>query len=186
MKLHATPIAGVWEVETTTWRDARGSLTRLFEAGDFEATGALPADTRFVQVNLSVTATRGTVRGLHVQHAPALEHKLVRCVRGRVHDVAVDLRRGSPTFGHWHAVELDDGGARALLIAPGCAHGFQALTDDVHLLYHHSAAWSPEHEAGVRHDDPRLAIRWPLPVTVLSPRDATFPPMTDAFEGVRA
>lgn len=186
MRLVRTPIAGVWEVETGTYRDVRGSLTRLFCAEDFEASGALPAGRRFVQVNLSVTASRGTVRGMHVQRAPALEHKLVRCLRGRVHDVAVDLRAGSPTFGRWHAVELDAEGARALLIPPGCAHGFQALTDDVHLLYHHDAPWSPDHEAGVRHDDPALGIRWPLPVTLLSPRDASFAPMGERFDGVRA
>jgi dTDP-4-dehydrorhamnose 3,5-epimerase len=186
MRMIATPIDGVWEVESDAHRDRRGSLTRLFCADAFEAAGALPAGQRFVQVNLALTTLRGTVRGMHVQRAPALEHKLVRCLRGRIWDVAVDLRRGSPTFSRWHGVELDGGRSHALLLPPGCAHGFQALTDDVQLLYHHGAAWSPEHEAGVRHDDPRLAIRWPLPVTVLSPRDAAFPLITDAFEAVHA
>jgi dTDP-4-dehydrorhamnose 3,5-epimerase len=168
MKFHATTIQGLWEVETAPHRDARGSLTRVYCADAFAE--VMPG-LRIVQINHSITAQRGTVRGLHFQRAPALEAKLIRCLRGRVFDVAVDLRADSPTFGSWHALELSPQQPRQLLIPPGCAHGFQTLADDCELLYGHSAAYAPACEDGVRHDDPRLAIAWPEPVTELSPRD---------------
>ena len=183
MKLHATPIAGLWEIETVPHRDARGSLTRVFCADAFAA--AAPG-LRFVQVNQSITKRRGTIRGLHFQRPPAAEWKLIRCLRGHVFDVAVDLRKGSPTFGRWHPVLLSADNQRQILIPPGCAHGFQTLADDSELLYQHSAAYSPALEDGVRHDDPRLAIDWPEPATSLSPRDLALGPFDGGFEGVRA
>ena len=182
MKFHATPIAGLWEIETMPRGDARGSLTRLHCV---EAFAPIATDLRFVQSNLSVTATRGTVRGLHFQRAPALEAKLIRCLRGRVFDVAVDLRLGSPTFARWHAVELAGDNQRQVFIPPGCAHGFQALEDDCALLYQHTAPYTPACEDGLRHDDPRIAIRWPLPVTGLSPRDLGLRVLDAFFEGMR-
>ncbi|MEO7335898.1 MAG: dTDP-4-dehydrorhamnose 3,5-epimerase family protein [Caldimonas sp.] len=181
MKFHPTPIAGVYEVEVSMRSDARGSLTRIYCADEFDA--VMPG-LRIVQVNHSVTRERGTVRGFHFQRAPALEAKLIRCLRGRVFDVAVDLREGSPTFAHWHAIELAPGTPRQLLIPPGCAHGFQALVDDCELLYQHSAPYTPECEGGVRHDDPALGVRWPLPVTGASPRDLGFGPIHAGFERV--
>ena len=182
MKFHTTPIAGLWEVETAPRGDARGSLTRVYCAEAFIE--AMPS-LRIVQVNHSTTARRGTVRGLHFQRAPALEAKLIRCLRGRVFDVAVDLRAGSPTFARWHAVELSPERSRQLLIPPGCAHGFQTLADDSELLYQHSAPYAPAHEDGVRHDDPRLAIAWPEPVTGLSERDRSFRSIDASFESVQ-
>ena len=183
MKLAATPIAGLREVETAPHRDARGSLTRLFCAEAFEP---LVPGLRFVQVNHSITLGRGTVRGMHLQRAPAEEWKLVRCLRGRVFDVAVDLRDGSPTFRRWHAVELAADNQRQVFIPPGCAHGFQALEDGSELLYQHTAPYAPDCEDGVRYDDPGLAIRWPLPATGLSMRDLGFRSLDAAFEGMRA
>jgi dTDP-4-dehydrorhamnose 3,5-epimerase len=135
---------------------------------------------------LSLTARRGTVRGLHYQRAPAAETKLVRPVAGSVWDVIVDLRVGSPTYLRWQAVTLTAGDDTQVLIPEGVAHGFQALSDDAQLLYFHSHAYSPEHESGVRYDDPRLAIAWPLPVVHLSPRDAAFAPLDGRPEGVTA
>jgi dTDP-4-dehydrorhamnose 3,5-epimerase len=181
--LVATPIAGLWEVETSPHRDERGSLTRVFCADAFAA--AMPG-LRFVQVNHSITRRRGTIRGLHFQRPPAAEWKLIRCLRGRVFDVAVDLRAGSPTFARWHPVLLTADNQRQILIPPGCAHGFQTLDDDAELLYQHSAAYTPACEDGVRHDDPRLAIAWPEPAAHLSPRDLALRRLDDAFEGVRA
>lgn len=183
MKLHATPIAGVWEVETAPHRDDRGSLVRLFCA---EAFATAAPGLRFVQVNHSITHRRGTIRGMHFQRPPATEWKLIRCLRGRVFDVAVDLREGSPTFGRWHAVLLTAENQRQILIPPGCAHGFQTLADDSELLYQHSAAYDPAVEDGVRHDDPRFAIAWPEAAANLSPRDLGFRAVDEAFEGVRA
>jgi len=169
MNFVPTPIAGLWEVGTAPHRDERGSLTRLFCAEAFAEVA--PGGLRFVQVNHSITRRRGTVRGLHLQRAPAAEWKLIRCLRGRVFDVAVDLRPRSATFGRWHAVELSDENQRQILIPPGCAHGFQTLVDGCELLYQHSAAYRPDCEDGVRHDDPGLAIAWPEPATDVSARD---------------
>lgn len=172
MKFAPTPIAGVWQVQATPHADERGSFTRLYCAEAFDA--VMPG-LCFVQANLSVTRGRGTLRGLHLQRAPSKEWKLVRCLRGRVFDVAADLRRGSITYGRWFALELDEHQPLALLIPPGVAHGFQALSDEAQLLYQHSAAHAPALEGGVRHDDPLLAIRWPLPPSRLSPRDRRLP-----------
>jgi dTDP-4-dehydrorhamnose 3,5-epimerase len=168
MKFEPTPIAGVCLVHSVPQLDARGSFTRLYCA---EAFDALMPGLCFVQTNLSLTQQRGTLRGLHLQRAPAQEYKLVRCLRGRVYDVAADLRAGSPSFGRWFGLELNEQQPSALLIPPGVAHGFQALSDDAMLLYQHSAAHHPALEDGVRFDDPLLAIRWPLPPQRLSARD---------------
>jgi dTDP-4-dehydrorhamnose 3,5-epimerase len=168
MQFIDTPIAGVWQVQTAPIADPRGQFTRLYCAQRF---AAVAADLQFVQVNLSQTQHCGTVRGLHLQRAPSREFKLVRCLRGRVFDVVADLRAASPTFGRWFALELSEHNQRELLVPPGVAHGFQALDDDVQLLYQHSAAHDARLEDGVRHDDPSLAIAWPLPVSLLSPRD---------------
>jgi dTDP-4-dehydrorhamnose 3,5-epimerase len=178
MRLERTPIEGMWVVVTEPRGDARGRFTRLFCE---QAFAPIRVGLRFVQVNLSTTAARGTVRGLHLQRAPGAEAKLIRCLRGRVFDVAVDLRADSPSFGRWHAVELGDDLERSVFIPEGCAHGFQALTDDAQLLYQHTAPHAPALEAGVRHDDARLAIAWPLPPANLSPRDAALPGFDEAL-----
>ena len=183
MKFEATAIAGLWELETVPRSDERGSLTRVFCA---QAVLKVAPDLRFVQVNHSITKRRGTIRGMHFQRSPSAEWKLIRCLRGRVFDVAADLREGSPTFGRWHSVELSEDNQRQILIPPGCAHGFQALVDGCELLYQHSEAYAPEREDGVRHDDPRLAVPWPEPVTGLSPRDRGFRLVGADFRGVRA
>lgn len=181
MNFTATPLAGLWIVETIPRGDARGRLTRLSCERSMQS---IHPGLHFRQVNLSYSAQRGTVRGMHYQRAPAAETKLVRCLRGRVFDVAVDLRAGSATFRHWHGVELEASNERQLLIPQGFAHGFQALTDDVELLYQHSADYDPECEAGVRHDDPALAITWPLPVTTMSDRDRSHRLIDAQFQGV--
>ena len=136
------------------------------------------------------TASRRSRRScrsrVHRRGATAAETKLVRPVAGSVWDVIVDLRVGSPTYLRWQAVTLTAGDDTQVLIPEGVAHGFQALSDDAQLLYFHSHAYSPEHESGVRYDDPRLAIAWPLPVVHLSPRDAAFAPLDGRPEGVTA
>ena len=182
MKLLPTPLPGLHVVDTEPAADARGRFERLFCEHEW---APLRAGLHFVQVNLSTTSRRGTVRGMHYQRAPAAEAKLIRCVRGRVHDVAVDLRAGSPTFLRWHAVELRADEPRELFIPEGFAHGFQALSDDAQLLYFHTRAWTPECEGGVRHDDPRLGIEWPLPVAALSDRDRAHPLLDAGFAGLR-
>ncbi len=172
MKFEPTTIPGVWQVHSRPQPDTRGSFTRLYCA---EAFDAIMPGLCFVQANLSVTRQRGTRRGLHLMRAPAQEYKLVRCLRGRVFDVAADLRPDSPGYGRWYAMELSEDRPVALLIPPGVAHGFQALSDDAQLLYQHSTAHVAALDEGVHHADPRLGIDWPLPVRLLSPRDAKLP-----------
>ena len=174
VELRATPLAGVLELWSTPWRDARGAFLNAFRAADpvfLAAWGHRPIG----QVNLSLTQRVGSLRGLHLQGPPHEEAKLVRCLRGRVWDVAVDLRVGSATYRRWHALELSPDQANALLIPEGCAHGFQVLEPGSELLYLHSGPWRPEAETGVRWDDPALAVAWPLPVGELSARDRALP-----------
>lgn len=176
LTFHPTPIEGVFEVERRPIADARGQFERLFCDAEFAATGGFPDGP--VQVNLATTGLAGTVRGLHYQVQPGKgpgEAKLVTCVAGRVFDVAVDLRPGSPTRLQHHAVELDAGGTRSLLIPAGVAHGMQALEDGTTLVYLHAAPYDAELERGIRVDDPTLAIPWPLAIANLSDRDRALP-----------
>jgi dTDP-4-dehydrorhamnose 3,5-epimerase len=182
MRLVPTPLAGLHVVETEAVGDARGRFERLFCE---QAWAPLRRGLHFVQINLSTTARRGTVRGLHFQRSPAAEAKLIRCVRGRVFDVAVDLRAGSSTFLQWHAVELSEDVPREIFIPEGFAHGFQALTDDVQLLYFHTAPWTASCEGGLRNDDPRLAIDWPLPPSHVSARDSAHPLLESNYAGMQ-
>ena len=176
------PLAGLKRIERQRLRDERGFFARLFCREELAKAGWTQP---VVQINHSYTAQRGTVRGLHYQRPPHTEMKLVTCIRGEVWDVAVDLRAGSTTFLQWHAERLSADNGCALLIPPGFAHGFQALTDDVELIYCHSAAYCPQAEGGLLPTDPRLAIPWPLPITLISKRDASFPVIDVMFQGVR-
>ncbi len=174
-------IAGLRLATSRLVSDARGEFARLFDRGWLSD---VQGDRPIVQVNRSLTREVGVIRGLHFQHGPALEAKWVRCLHGRVIDIAVDLRRGSPTFLHHFAVELSPALGNALFIPEGCAHGFQVLEPDSELLYLHTAPYAPAHEGGVRFDDPLLAIPWPLPPAGLSPRDLAHPLLTPDFEGI--
>ncbi|MBS0372164.1 MAG: dTDP-4-dehydrorhamnose 3,5-epimerase [Proteobacteria bacterium] len=176
------PLDGLKLVEAQRIGDARGFLTRLFCAEELLSAGW---SKPIAQINHTYTARRGTVRGLHFQHPPHAEMKLVRCIRGEVWDVAVDLRRSSASFLHWHAEKLSADNGRALLLPEGFAHGFQTLSDDVEMLYCHSAAYAPAAEDGLHAEDPRLAIPWPLPITELSARDQDHPPLTEGFAGIK-
>jgi dTDP-4-dehydrorhamnose 3,5-epimerase len=181
LKATATAIAGLYEIDSAAVGDARGKFLRLF--CERELASARP-NLHFAQINLSETRERGSVRGMHYQKPPAAEAKLVRCLRGRIFDVAVDLRSGSPTFLRWHGVELSADNDRALFIPEGLAHGFQTLTDDVQMLYLHTMPWTPDREGGVRYDDPRLDIRWPLPVAIVSDKDRAHPLIDSTFSGL--
>lgn len=181
MKLHATLIAGAWEMESASFEDHRGAFSRLFCAKEMaEAIGG----RHIVQINQSQTRQVGALRGLHYQRQPQAEMKIVRCLKGRVFDVALDLRQRSPTFMQWHALELSPGSRRAFIIPEGCAHGFQVLEPDSELLYLHTAFYTPALEGGVRYDDPRAAVKWPLPPCDISARDMNHPYLTEEFEGI--
>jgi len=173
-EVRSTTIAGVLELVGQPFADYRGAFLNAFRAEESsfaQAWGNRP----IAQVNLSRTDRISTIRGLHLQAPPHKETKLVRCISGRVWDVAVDLRSSSATFGNWHAVELSPGSSNALLIPEGCAHGFQVLEASSELLYLHSGSWVLEAETGVRFDDPQLAITWPLTPSGLSERDLALP-----------
>ena len=177
-ELFRTPLEGVWELRSQPFKDHRGAFLNAFRLQE-PAFQQVWGDRPIAQVNLSRTDAVGSIRGLHLQAVPYAEAKLVRALRGRVWDVAVDLRETSSTFGCWHAVELSPEEGNALLIPEGCAHGFQVLEPGSELLYLHSSAWVPEAETGVRWDDPTLAIAWPLPVAGLSDRDRNLPFFSD-------
>lgn len=176
-----TPIAGLKIVERQQLGDGRGFLARIFCAEEFAAAGWQKS---IAQINQTLTQKQGTVRGMHYQHPPFTEMKLVSCLRGEIWDVAVDLRAGSPTLLQWHAEKLSAANHRALLIPEGFAHGFQALSDDCELIYLHSMAYSPSAEAGLNPQDPRLSITWPLAMNELSDRDAQQLMLDHQFKGL--
>lgn len=168
-----TSLDGVMVITRQRIGDHRGSLSRVFCARELATAGWLKP---IVQINHTHTQRRGTVRGMHFQRVPHAEMKLVSCIRGAVLDVAVDVRRQSPTYLRWHAEELSAENGRSLLIPEGFAHGFQALSDDCEMLYFHTAEYTPQAEAGVHALDSLVGIEWPLPVVELSARDASHPP----------
>jgi dTDP-4-dehydrorhamnose 3,5-epimerase len=147
-------------------------FARAFCAQEFSAQGL---ETAFVQANISTTARAGTVRGMHFQREPHAEVKLVRCVKGAIYDVIVDMREGSQTYLRWFGAELSDDNGLAMYVPKGFAHGYQALTDSATAFYMVSAYYAPQAESGLRCDDPRLAIAWPRAVSDLSDKDAKWP-----------
>ena len=181
MKISQTPISGLMVVETESRSDQRGTFTRLYCQNELQE---IIGSRKIVQINHSSTHTIGAVRGLHYQQAPHAEMKLVRCIEGKVWDVAVDLRVGSPTFLSWHAEELSKSNKRMMVIPEGCAHGFQVMEEDSELLYLHTAIYAPSLEGGVQAMDPKLAIHWPLPVQDLSDRDRNQSLLTSDFSGL--
>lgn len=172
----STPLAGVKSIRRKRIGDERGWLERLFCLDDLAVAGWI---WNVAQINRTLTARKGTVRGMHFQRAPFEEAKLVTCLKGKVFDVAVDLRPASPTYLHWHGEILSDANDTSLLVPTGCAHGFQALSDDVEMLYFHSAPYAVAAEGGVRADDPALGIAWPMEIAEMSERDRNHPLLED-------
>ena len=176
-----TPLADLKLLKRKHLGDTRGYLTRLFDAEELTEIG-WPGPV--AQVNETGTATSGTVRGFHYQSPPFAEAKLISVTRGAVLDIAIDIRRGSPTFLQHHAVELSAENDLSYLLPEGFAHGYQSLTSDVRMVYIHSAPYRAEAEAGLNVVDPRLAIAWPRDIANLSARDQSFAMLSDDFEGV--
>jgi dTDP-4-dehydrorhamnose 3,5-epimerase len=181
MKIHPTPIPDLVIAESIAFKDERGAFARLF--CDQELSSVI-GQRKIVQINHSCTEAVGAVRGLHFQQAPYAEMKLVRCLKGKVWDVAVDLRPHSPSYKHWHAQELSPHHVNMIVIPEGFAHGFQVLEAGSELLYLHTAIYKPETEGGVRYDDPELAIAWPLTVTDISVRDSSHAYIDKSFRGI--
>jgi dTDP-4-dehydrorhamnose 3,5-epimerase len=174
LKFQPTPLRGAFVVEPERIEDDRGFFARSFCQEEFRAHGLNPA---VAQCNVSWNRRKGTLRGLHFQAKPHEEAKLVRCTRGAIWDVIVDLRDGSPTRLHWHAVELSTDNRLALYIAEGFAHGFQTLRDDSEVLYQMAELYHPDLARGVPWNDPKIGIAWPLADPILSERDRSYPPL---------
>jgi dTDP-4-dehydrorhamnose 3,5-epimerase len=172
MIFRETELAGLVVVELERVSDERGTFARTFDADAWKARGL---SSSVLQCSVSSNPARGTLRGMHFQEEPQAEAKLVRCSRGAIYDVAVDLRRDSPSFCRWVGVELSEGNGRMLHVPEGLAHGFLTLTDDADVVYQISRAYVPEAARGVRWDDPAFGIEWPSAPLVISERDCTFP-----------
>jgi len=176
-----TTLAGVYLLERRPRSDERGWLERMYCADELVGVVGLRV---IVQVNRTLTRRKATVRGMHFQIKPSAEAKIVSCLRGAIFDVAVDVRRASPTFLRWHAEVLTADNRRSLFIPEGFAHGFQAVDHDSEILYFSTAAYDPPAERGIHPLDPRVAIAWPMAVAHLSARDASHPPLGPEFDGI--
>ncbi|NND33202.1 MAG: dTDP-4-dehydrorhamnose 3,5-epimerase [Saprospiraceae bacterium] len=181
MHINATEIKGVYTIDVDPFEDNRGWFARLYCRREFAAVG-LHED--YVQVNQSVTHRKGSIRGMHYQLPPHAEVKLVRCLRGAVYDVAIDLRKGSPTFLNYYGLELSESNRRMIYIPKGFAHGFQTLTDECSLIYQHSAFYEPTAERGIRYDDPVIKIKWPLTISDISEKDKNLIFIDRLFDGI--
>jgi len=172
LRLQTTPIEGVNFYARTPFNDSRGSFQRLFCNSLLESVGVY---RQVMQINHSFTKQKGSVRGLHMQTAPSEEMKIVSCIKGKVFDVAVDLRPESKTYLQYYAQILDDQDHRSLIIPEGCAHGFQTLSDDVELIYLHTANYDQKSERGVNPFDENIAVQWPETITEVSEKDRNLP-----------
>ena len=167
-------ISGVCEINISPFEDHRGSFLNIFKAENKEFQKIWGA-RQIKQINLSHTRNIGTIRGMHMQKDPFAEAKLITCLKGKVFDVAVDLRRNSPTYLKWHSIELESKKFNAIIIPEGCAHGFQTLDKNCELLYLHSNDWIPSSEMGVKYNDPNISIEWPMECTLISKKDSNLP-----------
>src|SRR5664279_2359805 len=172
MRFEPTPLAGAYLVHLEPRKDARGMFARAFCSQEFAANGL---ETSFVQANISSNTSAGTVRGMHFQRAPHSEVKLVRCTRGAIYDVIVDMCEGSPTYLRWFGAKISEENGLMMYVPKGFAHGYQALSDGATVFYMVSAFYAPQSEGGLRFDDPRLAIKWPRAISEFSDKDAKWP-----------
>lgn len=181
MKFIPTPLQDAYLIELEKRGDDRGFFARFFCSREFTQAGLA---TEFVQINTSLSAKRGTLRGLHYQLAPAAEVKVVRCLRGSLFDCILDLRPDSPTYGQSFGAELNEANRLMMYVPRGFAHAILTLRDDTEALYLVSDYYSPENERGVRWDDPRFGIEWPIAPVEISVKDASWPAFDPAFHGV--
>ena len=176
-----TPLEGLWVVKRNPVEDKRGFFCRFFCAEEFRAAGLTKPIS---QINHTYTAKKGTIRGLHFQYPPHADSKIVSCLRGDVYDVAVDIRKASPTFLQWHGEILSAANQRSMLIPEGFSHGFQTLTNDCELIYLHSVPFNDHSEGALNITDPKIGIAWPIPIEDISDRDLHHPLITENFKGV--
>lgn len=183
MQFTETPLKDAWLVDLTGKRDERGFFARMFCTDEFSAAGL---ESRFVQINNSLSQRAGTLRGLHYQLPPSAEAKVIRCIRGAFWDCIVDLRPESPTFAKWFGVTLSADNRTMLYVPRGFAHGFVTLMDDSEALYLVSAFYAPQHERGLRWDDPRFGIEWPREPVELSAKDRAWPDFDERYHGIES
>lgn len=176
-----TILKGSYIIDLEPLGDERGWFARTYCKNEFSKIGHTK---EWVQLNHSFTSLKGTIRGMHYQLPPFSEIKLVRCISGAVYDVIIDLRKGSPTFLHYFAEELSSTNKKMIYIPEGFAHGFQTLTDDCELIYHHSQFYTPGVEGGIKYDEPKINIEWPLPILTISSRDNAHSFIDDNFKGL--
>ncbi|MDX2072282.1 MAG: dTDP-4-dehydrorhamnose 3,5-epimerase [Haliscomenobacter sp.] len=181
MVFHKTALEGAYIIDLEPFSDDRGLFARTFCKREFSAIGH---NKEFVQFNHSHSNQQGTLRGLHFQRPPHAEIKLIRCIRGSVFDVIVDLRHGSATFLHYVGVELSEQNMRMIYVPEGFAHGFQTLADHCELIYHHTAFYAPNADGGIRYDDPKINIAWPLEISTISEKDKNLPLLSEDFAGM--
>ncbi|MBW8039432.1 MAG: dTDP-4-dehydrorhamnose 3,5-epimerase [Planctomycetes bacterium] len=181
MKFSQTKLNGAWIIEPEPFHDHRGKFVRLFCRSRLKE---ILQGNLIEQVNYSLTIKTGAVRGMHFQSPPKAEIKLVRCLKGVVFDVMVDLRRRSPTFLQWHGEILSEENMKMLYVPKGFAHGFQTMQENCEMLYLHTDSYSPQDEAGLRYDEPMVGIQWPHEVVDISDKDNNFPLLTSEFAGI--
>ena len=181
MKFIETNLKGAFVVEPSPLKDERGMFTRIFCKKEF---AAIDHVKEFVQVNHSVNAKRGTIRGLHFQRNPHAEIKLIQCLAGSVFDVMVDLRINSPTYLKWFGTTISKENKKMMYIPEGFAHGFQTLEDNSELLYHHTGYYTPSSEGGVNPMDRSIGIVWPLESSICSDKDKNLPFINEKFTGI--
>ena len=181
MIFHETALEGAYIIDLEPFSDDRGLFARTFCKREFAAIGH---HKEFVQFNHSHSNQKGTLRGLHYQRPPHAEIKLIRCIRGSVFDVIVDLRHQSPTFLQHVGVELSEQNLRMIYVPEGFAHGFQTLQDHCELIYHHTAFYTPDSDGGIRYNDPKIRISWPLGLSTISDKDKNLPLLSDDFAGM--
>jgi dTDP-4-dehydrorhamnose 3,5-epimerase len=181
LKFTPTILAGAFIIDPTSINDNRGMFMRTYCKKEFINIGF---NGEWVQMNHSVSFNKGTIRGMHFQKLPFGEVKMVKCIKGAILDVIVDIRKDSATFLQWTGVELTAENKRMLFIPEGFAHGFQTLLDNTELIYHHSNFFNPEAEDGLPYDDPRLAIEWPLELSSISDRDLSHSVISKDFKGI--
>ena len=178
MKFQKTPLPGAYLVELEPFQDERGLFARTYCKNEFAEIGH---DSEFVQFNFSVSKETGTLRGMHYQAPPNAEIKLLRCIRGAIFDVIVDVRKDSKTFLNSFGAELSEENMLSMYVPEGFAHGFLTLTDNAQLIYHHTQSFSPEDYRGIRWDDPAVRVKWPFQPTNITEKDRSYPLIDEGF-----
>jgi len=181
MKFTKTSIKNLYIIEPEPFEDQRGMFSRIYCKNELEKIGHTK---EIVNINHSLTKLKGVIRGMHFQYPPKSEIKMVKCIKGSVYDVAIDLRRNSLTFLKWHAEILSAENMKMLYIPEGFAHGFQTLTKDCELIYFHTEFYSPQSEGGIRYNDPSVNIQWPLEITEISKKDSEIKLLNYNFKGI--